>query len=129
MWASHEVLFAVTMPKEKTKKKQNQNRKPTKAKPPKNEKNKKQHNKQNKEGRVISWSVRDVGNLKKGDSIVSSMVSSSGLEWRSNQTKQNRHQSQKPPYTNSVRRETNTTLSGNQGSPAPPSQEPRNHTV
>jgi hypothetical protein len=34
--------------------------------------------KQNK-GRVISRSVHDVGNLKKGDSIVSSKVSCSGI--------------------------------------------------
>jgi hypothetical protein len=34
------------------------------------------HKPQNKKGRVISWSVRNVGNLKNGDSIVSSMISS-----------------------------------------------------
>ena len=52
--------------------------------------NKPKEQQTNNEGWVISWSVHDVGNLKKGDSIVSSMVSSSGLEWRSNKTRQNR---------------------------------------
>ena len=63
----------------------------------------------------------------KGDSIVSSLVSSYGLEWRSNQKQQNRQQSQKQPNTNSVRKGTNTTLSGNQGSPQPGA--PKSHSV
>ena len=63
----------------------------------------------------------------KGDSIVSSLVSSYRLEWRSNKKKQNRQQSQKPPYTNSVRKGTNTTLSGNRGSPQPGA--PKSHSV
>ena len=75
------------------------------------------HTQQNKKGRVINWSVRNVGNLKKGDSIVSSLVSS-GIGMASNQTQQNRQQSQKPPHTYSVSQKNSTTLSGNQGSPA-----------
>ena len=74
----------------------------TKAKQPKTKQTKRTQQ-TNNEGSVISCSVHDVGNLKKDDSIVSSMVSSSGLEWRSNKTRQNRQRSQKPPYTNSVR--------------------------
>ena len=87
---------------------------------PKQKQNKQtnKHTQQNKKGRVINWSVRNVGNLKKGDSIVSSLVSS-GIGMASNQTQQNRQQSQKPPHTYSVSQKKNsTTLSGNQGSPA-----------
>ena len=95
---------AVTMPTEKKNKNKaepKQGRR-TKAKQPKTKQTKRTQQ-TNNEGSVISCSVHDVGNLKKDDSIVSSMVSSSGLEWRSNKTRQNRQRSQKPPYTNSVR--------------------------
>ena len=57
----YKVLFAVTMPTEKT---QTRSRTKTENQPKQNHtkaKQPKQH-KQNKEGRVISWSVRDVGN-------------------------------------------------------------------
>ena len=48
--------------------------KQTREKQHKNQKDSKQN-----KGRVISRSVHDVGNLKKGDSIVSSKVSCSGM--------------------------------------------------
>jgi len=53
--------------------------KKTKAKQPKTKQTKRTQQ-TNNEDMVISWSVHNVGNFKKGDSIVSSMVSSSGLE-------------------------------------------------
>ena len=59
---------------------------------PKTDKN--QTNKRGQGDQLLSY---DTGNYKSGDSIVSSMVSSSGLKWRSNKTKQNRQRSQRPP--------------------------------
>ena len=163
-----------------TDKKQKQNRKQTKEKPCKNQKPKTKHS--------ISRSVHDLGNLEKGDSIVSSKVFffvpepvafrrvygtwnllvyhvtiaapyPGGIDprlavyarswdghytttrrdrlyhprchpqdWKGGQTKQNKtgnnHRSR---HTNSVRRETNTTLHGNQGSPQPGA--PKSHSV
>jgi len=63
------------MPTEKTQTKQT-NKTKNQPKPKAKTKQTNNHKQQNKKGRVINWSVRNVGNLKKGDSIVSSMVSS-----------------------------------------------------
>ena len=122
----YKVLLAVTMPTEKTQTKQAT--KQTK----KTNQNKQNQDKQtttHTKTKRAAWSAGqfNVGNLMKGDSIVSSLVSSYGLEWRSNQKQQNRQQSQKQPNTNSVRKGTNTTLSGNQGSPQPGA--PKSHSV
>ena len=72
----YKVLQAVTMPTEKTQTKQ---RNKTENQPKQKQTQNKQTqttNKTKQKGRVISWSVRNVGKVRKGDSIVSSVVSS-----------------------------------------------------